>query len=157
MFGIKNYNTLFSILKLSIRSNKQTCLLKVLMIHMLFVKHLCCKIFHKIMTQKAERYVTLWKSQGKSFAGCDTSYNMIYLTWLEYFASVFPGSYFYHSFLWHGLKFWPIQGKVVTFSSLSLPVIIKQIYKFLKYLNVQSFSLCWSRWDNFEPDTKICK
>ena len=43
------------------------------------------------MTQKAERYVTLWKSQGKSFTGCDPSYNMIYLTWLEYFASVFPG------------------------------------------------------------------
>ena len=38
------------------------------------------------------------KVLGKSFAGCDPSYNMIYLTWLEYFASVFPGIYFYHSF-----------------------------------------------------------
>ena len=60
------------------------------------------------MTQKAERYVTLWKSQGKSFAGCDPSYNMIYLTWLEYFASVFLGIYFYHSFygmVWNSDQF----------------------------------------------------
>ena len=71
------------LLRLSTRSNKQTCLLKVLTIYMLFIKHLWSKIFHKIMTQKAERYVTLWKSLGKSFAGSDPSYNMIYLTWLE--------------------------------------------------------------------------
>ena len=50
------------------------------------------------MTQKAERYLLLWKSQGKSFAGSDPSYNMIYLTWVEYFASIFPGIRFYHSF-----------------------------------------------------------
>ena len=43
----------------------------------------------------------------------------------------------------------------VTFSSLSLPVTIKQTYFFLKNLNVQSFSLCWSRWGNFESDPKF--
>ena len=42
----------------------------------------------------------------------------------------------------------------VTLSGLSLPAIIKQTYLFLKNLNVQSFSLCWSRWDNFESDPK---
>ena len=45
----------------------------------------------------------------------------------------------------------------ITISSQSLPVIIKQTYLFLKNLNVQSFSLDWSRWDNFESDPKICK
>ena len=44
--------------------------------------------------------------------------------------------------------------EAVTFSSLSLPVIAKQTYLFLKNLNAQSFSLCWSRWDNFESDLK---
>ena len=129
------------LLRLSTRSNKQTWLLKVLTIHMLFVKHLCSKIFHKIMTQKAERYATLWESLGKSFAGSDTSYNMIYLTWSEYFASTFPGIFLYQSF--YGMV-WNSDNSTegVTFSSLSLPVIIKQTYLFLKNLNVQSFSLC---------------
>ena len=78
------------------------------MIHILFLKKLCSKIFYKKMTQKAESYVILWKSQEKSFAGCDSSYSMIYLTWLEYFASVFPGIYFYHSFysiVWNSDQF----------------------------------------------------
>ena len=72
------------LLRLSTRSSKQTCLLKVLTIYILFVKHLCSKVFHRNNdTKKAERYATLWKSLGKSFAGSDPSYNMIYLTWLE--------------------------------------------------------------------------
>ena len=93
------------------------------------------------MTQKAERYATLWESLGKSFAGSDTSYNMIYLTWSEYFAPTFPGIFLYHSF--YGMV-WNSDNSTegVTFSSLSLPVIIKQTYLFLKNLNVQSFSLC---------------
>ena len=123
------------------------------------VKHLCSKIFQKIITKTAERYVTLWKSLGKSFAGSEPSYNMIYLTWLEQFASIFPGICFYHSFysmVWNSDQFKGIfQGN--TFSSRQLPFIIKQIYLFLNNLNVQSFSICWSRWGNFESDPEICK
>ena len=82
------------LLRLSTRSSKQTGLLQVLMIYMLFVKHLWSKIFPKIMAQKTERYVTLWKSLGNSFAGSDLSCNMIYLTWLllffQEFASIIP-------------------------------------------------------------------
>ena len=40
--------------------------------------------------------------------------------------------------LQHGLKFWPIQEKGVSFSISSLAVIIKQTYLFLKNLNIQS-------------------
>ena len=46
--------------------------------------------------------------------------------------------------------------KSSTFSSIKLPVIIKQAYLLFWDLNVQ-LSLCWSRWDNFESDPKICK
>ena len=47
-------------------------------------------------------------SLGKSFAGSEPSYNMIYLTWLEQFASIFPGICFYHSFysmVWNSDQF----------------------------------------------------
>ena len=50
------------------------------------------------MTQKAEKYLTLWKSLKKNFAGFDPSYYMIYVTWFEWFASIFPRISFYHSF-----------------------------------------------------------
>ena len=70
-------------------------------------------------------------------------------------STIFPGICFYHSFYGFGLKFWPIQGKGVTFLSLSLPVIIKQTFIFEK--SECPVSLCWSRWDNFESDPKICK
>ena len=124
--------------------------------------HAICKTFvQQNISQnndtKAERYVTLWKSHRKIFAGCDPSFKMIYLTWLEYFASVLSGIYFYHFFydmVWNSHQF---KRRGATFSSLSLSVIIKQTHKFLKNLNVQSFSLSWSRWDNFKSDPNICK
>ena len=67
------------------------------------------------MTKEVEKYLKLWKSPIKSFAGFDLSYHLIYLTWLKKVASIFPGIYFYN-LLKHDLKifkFEPIQGKDV--------------------------------------------
>ena len=140
-------------------SNKQTCLLNVLTIYMLFVKHLWGKIFHKLMTQKAERYEvchTLKKS-GKEFSWFWSIMQLDLPHLVGILCFYFSRNLLLSFPLRHGLKFWSIQGKEVTFPSLSLPFIIKQRHLFLKNLNVHSFSLCWSRWDNFESDPKICK
>ena len=42
------------------------------------------------MTQKTKKYLKLWNFLRKSFADFDPSYHMIYLTWLDNLASIFP-------------------------------------------------------------------
>ena len=129
------------LLKLSIKSNKQTCLLKVLTIHMLFVKHFMSHfeiIWEKVLlvlTHHTTWFISLgWNSFLLFFQ--EFAFIILFMAWFEILTNSRKG---------------------VTFSSLSLPVIIKQTYLFLKNLNVQSSSLCWSRWDSFESDPKICK
>ena len=129
------------LLKLSIKSNKQTCLLKVLTIHMLFVKHFMSHfeiIWEKVLlvlTHHTTWFISLgWNSFLLIFQ--EFAFIILFMAWFEILTNSRKG---------------------VTFSSLSLPVIIKQTYLFLKNLNVQSSSLCWSRWDSFESDPKICK
>ena len=138
------------LLRLSTRSNKQTCLLKFLTIYMLFVKHLCSNIFHKMVCYTLKKS---WKEFCWFWTIIQHDLSHLVGTLCFYFSRNLLLSFL----LWHGLIFWPIQGKGVTFSSLSLPVVIKQTYLFLKNLNVQSFSICWSIWDNLESDPKIFK
>ena len=107
------------------------------------------------MTQKAEKCLKLWKSLKKSFTDFDPSYHMIYFTWLEYFASIFPEICFYLPLkTWFEILTNSREGG--TFSSLALPVIIYQAYLFFRKLNVQSSTfLIW--WGNFESDPRVWK
>ena len=76
----------------------------------------------------------------KSFAGFNPSYHMIYLTWLEQLASIFPGICFCHFFyyLYHCLS-----------------LLSKLIY-FFWTLNNSSFILfIWM--GQFPSDLKMCK
>ena len=125
------------LLRLSTRSSKQTCLLKVLTIYILFVKHLCSKIFHKIMTQKrlkgmphfekvCERVLLVLTHHTTWFISL--GWNSLLLFFQE-FVSIIP------FMAWFEILTNSREG--VTFSSLSLTVIIKQTYLFLKNLNVQ--------------------
>ena len=87
---------------------------------MLFVKHLCSKTFHKIMTQIAETYVTPWKSLGHATWFISLGWNSL-LLFFRRFASII--------LLWHGLKFWPIQGKGLLFQVYHcLSLLSKHIY-----------------------------
>ena len=110
------------LLRLSTRSNKQTCLLKFLTIYMLFVKHLCSNIFHKMVCYTLKKS---WKEFCWFWTIIQHDLSHLVGTLCFYFSRNLLLSFL----LWHGLKFWPIQGKGLLFQvNHCLSLLSKHIY-----------------------------